>query len=31
MAKYQRQQTGIQDLRGQLKDILGEASNSHED
>jgi uncharacterized protein (UPF0335 family) len=31
LAKYERQQTEIQDLRDQLKDIMGEALNSHED
>ena len=30
-AKYERQQADIQELRDQLKDILGEALNSHED
>jgi len=31
LAKYERQQTEIQELRDQLKDILGAALTSHED
>jgi type I restriction enzyme M protein len=31
LAKYKRQQAEVQELRDQLKDILGEALTSHED
>jgi type I restriction enzyme M protein len=31
LTKYERQQAEIQELRNQLKDILGEALSSHED